>query len=137
MMKQAAKVALATAVLLPTSLRAQQDQALVAEGAQVYNANCGRCHNARSSTERTDADWAVIVGHMRARGNLTRSQARAVLAYLRLTNLSEGTSASGSGGSSVEADPIAAAAMPALERPARREAPPRRVKDRGGVGRRR
>lgn len=76
--------------LLPSVAQAQQDPQLIGEGARVYAANCGRCHNARSSTERNDAEWALIVAHMRARANFTRAEARAVLAYLQATNLPEG-----------------------------------------------
>lgn len=79
-------------LIQPVSAHAQQDPQLIGEGAQVYSSNCARCHNARSSTERTDAQWAAIVAHMRARGNLTKSQAAAVLAYLQATNLPEGGS---------------------------------------------
>lgn len=76
--------------LLPAAVQAQQDPQLIGEGARVYAANCARCHNARSSTERTDAEWALIVAHMRARANFTRAETRAVLAYLQATNLPEG-----------------------------------------------
>lgn len=85
--------ALGLMVLLPMAVEAQQDPALVGAGAQVYAANCARCHNARSGTERTDAAWVAIVAHMRARGNLTKSQAEAVLAFLQATNLPEGGAA--------------------------------------------
>lgn len=72
------------------SAHAQQRNAQkMAEGAQIYNANCMRCHNARSPTERNDREWATIVAHMRARGNLTRSEAEAVLVYLRASNRPE------------------------------------------------
>lgn len=81
---------LALSLLLPAAARGQQNPALIGEGAQVYANNCGRCHNARSSTERNDAGWAIIVQHMRARANLTGAQARAVLTYLQATNLPEG-----------------------------------------------
>lgn len=74
---------------LPGRLEAQ-DPALVGQGAGVWANNCVRCHNARPSTERTDAQWAVIVSHMRARANLTRVQARTVTAFLQATNLPEG-----------------------------------------------
>lgn len=58
-----------------------------AQGAQVWASNCTRCHNARPSAERTDVEWMVIVNHMRARANLTKSQARMVTAFLQATNL--------------------------------------------------
>ena len=74
---------------LPGLVQAQ-DPALVGQGAEVWSNNCVRCHNARPSTERTDAQWTVIVNHMRARANLTRAQARMVTAFLQATNLPEG-----------------------------------------------
>lgn len=78
-----------TMLALPGILQAQ-DPHLVARGAGVWANNCVRCHNARPSTERTDAQWVVIVSHMRARANLTREEATMVAAYLQATNLPEG-----------------------------------------------
>ncbi len=78
---------LTMAVLSPMGLEAQQDPAKIGEGAQVYAANCARCHNARSGTEHPDLAWVAIVGHMRARANLTKTQAQSVLAFLQATNL--------------------------------------------------
>lgn len=83
-------VAVLALALLVSPLTAQ-DQAAVAEGAQVWGENCVRCHNARPSTERTDLQWLVIVNHMRARGNLTKREARSVTAFLQATNLAETT----------------------------------------------
>lgn len=75
----------AAAILLaPPSAGAQQ--ADIAAGAKVYGENCGRCHNPRAPTERTDREWTVIVNHMRVRGGLTGNQARQVLAFLREMN---------------------------------------------------
>lgn len=89
---------LAAAILiLPASAQAQQDPQLIGEGARVYSANCARCHNARSSMERTDAQWMVIVAHMRARANFTKAEAAAVLAYLQATNIPEGGGAATGG----------------------------------------
>ncbi len=58
----------------------------VADGARVYGAMCGRCHNPRSPLERTDRAWVTIANHMRARGNLTGKEVRQVLAFLQATN---------------------------------------------------
>lgn len=80
---------LMAAALVPAALEAQQNPQLIGEGARVYASNCARCHNARSSTERTDAQWAMVVSHMRARANFTKREAAAVLAYLQATNLPE------------------------------------------------
>ena len=82
----------------------------VGEGAQVYATTCARCHNARSGTERTDSEWGPIVAHMRARANMTKGQAEAVLAFLRATNIPEPGS-SVAGGTSVP-DPAAAVVLP-------------------------
>ncbi|HZD05673.1 MAG TPA: hypothetical protein VE173_12175 [Longimicrobiales bacterium] len=95
MTKRTMAWSLALALLLPSAARGQQNPALIGEGAQVYANNCGRCHNARSSTERGDAQWTIIVQHMRARASLTGAQARAVLAYLQATNLPEGAAPGG------------------------------------------
>jgi mono/diheme cytochrome c family protein len=76
---------LLSAALLPHDAVAQQGEA-VAEGARVYGATCGRCHNPRSPLERSDRDWVTIVNHMRVRGNLTGEEYRSVLAFLQATN---------------------------------------------------
>ena len=101
MTKRAFAWAAALALLLPVSAEAQQDPAMIGEGALVYAANCSRCHSARSGTERTDDEWVAIVAHMRARGNLTKSQAGAVLAFLQATNLPEGGAPRGTASASV------------------------------------
>ena len=88
-----APIVLGLLLLVPGTARAQQTvgasevgPSLVARGAQLYSYNCGRCHNMRPSSERDDGEWSVIVAHMRARGNLTRSEAEALLAFLQATN---------------------------------------------------
>jgi len=83
-----ATTALATALLaLPTTISAQQtDAQAMARGAQLYGQVCGRCHNARPANERTDREWRTIMLHMRARANLTKSDAGALLVFLQATN---------------------------------------------------
>jgi mono/diheme cytochrome c family protein len=99
MISKATSWTFALCVLVAPGLAGQQqDPTLVGEGAVIYSTNCTRCHNARSSTERTDAQWRVIVGHMRVRANMTRGQAEAVLAYLQATNLPEGGGMQAGGG---------------------------------------
>lgn len=111
-------ILIVSALLLPAGLEAQQDPQLIGEGARVYASNCARCHNARSSTERTDAQWAMVVSHMRARANFTKTEAAAVLAYLQATNLPEG------GGAATDGDRnqvvLPAALVDALRDPLRR-----------------
>ena len=100
----AAMIALGSMVLMPDPVSGQETTSpgpvpaettnLIAEGAMLYSANCGRCHNMRSSAERTDAQWRVIVSHMRARANLSRSEAEALRAFLQATNTDPGTTTS-------------------------------------------
>ena len=89
-------LALATGITLfiPVDAASQQDPVLVGQGAMVYSNTCGRCHNARPGSERTDREWIAIVAHMRARANLSKSSAGAVLAFLQATNVPEGMPAS-------------------------------------------
>lgn len=74
----------------PRAATAQQAQApdpeLIARGAQIYGSNCARCHNLRSPAEYNDINWRTIIAQMRARANLTREQARAVLSFVQATN---------------------------------------------------
>ena len=117
-------------VSLPMTASGQQDPEKIGKGAQVYAANCARCHNARSGTERTDNEWVPIVAHMRARGNLTKSQAEAVLAFLQATNLPEGGSAAVAalGGTPGARMVVPASLLDALRRI---EGPPKRWNGRG------
>ena len=77
---------LAIAAVLLTADVSSAQSAMIGEGARVYAQNCSRCHNLRSPTERNNRDWSTIVLHMRARGNLTKSEANAVRAFLQATN---------------------------------------------------
>ena len=78
----------AIALSISSSVHAQ-DPTEIAEGARVWANNCTRCHNARSPMERNDREWATIVAHMRARANLTRTEARLVKVYLQMINGAE------------------------------------------------
>lgn len=86
-------LAAANLVAFPATARAQLNPALIGEGATLWGNNCGRCHNIRPTTERSDAEWAIVMKHMRARANLTRHQADAILAYLQATNTAEAPAA--------------------------------------------
>lgn len=66
-------------------------------GAELWGRTCTRCHNGRAINERTDREWATIVNHMRARANMTRSDARTILEFLQATNTPAGVSASAYG----------------------------------------
>ncbi len=58
----------------------------VLDGAKVYAWNCGSCHSERWPKERSDAEWEVIMTHMRVRANMTADQTEAVLRYLKENN---------------------------------------------------
>ncbi len=65
---------------------AQGDPAQIAEGAQLWGDHCTRCHNARLPSERSDAEWATIMAHMRARANLRKAEAQSITRFLQATN---------------------------------------------------
>jgi len=53
-------------------------------GAEVFNNNCARCHNARSIDEFSLAEWAVIMPHMREKAHLTGRETESVLEFITL-----------------------------------------------------
>jgi hypothetical protein len=55
-------------------------------GAQLWAESCNRCHNLRPPGEFSDAQWDVIVHHMRVRANLTAEEHRQILAFLKASN---------------------------------------------------
>lgn len=79
-------VAMAGALLLAIPAVASAQAAGMVEGARVYSNNCTRCHNIRPPAERSDIQWRIIVNHMRARANLTATQAEWVMIYLQTVN---------------------------------------------------
>lgn len=55
-------------------------------GAQLWGDNCTRCHNSRTPTEFSDAQWEVIAHHMRVRANLTAYEHEKILQFLQSGN---------------------------------------------------
>ena len=55
-------------------------------GADLWSQNCGRCHNFRAPQEFNDAQWNIIVSHMRVIGGIPAAQARAIIKFLQETN---------------------------------------------------
>lgn len=53
-------------------------------GEELWSNNCMRCHNIRPPTTHSDAQWEVIVHHMRLRANITGQEQRAILEFLKL-----------------------------------------------------
>jgi hypothetical protein len=55
-------------------------------GEELWSNNCMRCHNIRPPTMYSDAQWDVIVHHMRLRANITGQEQRAIVAFLKSSN---------------------------------------------------
>ena len=55
-------------------------------GAQLWTENCVRCHNIRSPSTYSDAEWEVSMHHMRIRANLTAEEHRKILQFLKSAN---------------------------------------------------
>ena len=55
-------------------------------GAQLWAENCVRCHNIRSPSTYSDAEWDVAMLHMRIRANLTAEEHRKILEFLKSAN---------------------------------------------------
>lgn len=63
-----------------------QDGAQFARGAAEWQQLCGSCHNLRSPSELTNAEWDVAMGQMRVRAGLTGQQERDITAFLKASN---------------------------------------------------
>ena len=55
-------------------------------GAQLWAENCMRCHNSRSPASYSDAEWGIIMHHMRVRASLTAAEHEIILKFLRASN---------------------------------------------------
>jgi hypothetical protein len=55
-------------------------------GAQLWSDNCMRCHNLRPPTQFSNAEWQIIVHHMRVRANLTGEEQREILSFIQSAN---------------------------------------------------
>jgi len=76
------------ATLTPGCATAPHETASVKEsnGSQLWAQNCARCHNSRSPSSYSDAQWDVAMLHMRVRANLTPTEHKAILEFLRAGN---------------------------------------------------
>ena len=54
-------------------------------GTQLWGENCGRCHNAPGPGEFSAANWDIIGMHMRVRTNITETEERKIIDYLKST----------------------------------------------------
>ncbi len=55
-------------------------------GSQLWAENCARCHNIRSPSSYSDAEWEVVMHHMRVRASLTPLEAAKILEFLKAGN---------------------------------------------------
>jgi len=55
-------------------------------GAQLWAESCVRCHNVRSPSIYSDAEWDVAMHHMRIRANLTAAESTKILEFLKSAN---------------------------------------------------
>ena len=59
------------------------DSSTQLSGQELWSMNCQRCHNMRSPAMYSDAQWDVIVHHMRVRANITGAEQRAIADFLK------------------------------------------------------
>ena len=52
-------------------------------GAELWAQNCVRCHNLRSPSSFSPAQWEVVMMHMRVRANLTPEEHKKILEFLK------------------------------------------------------
>jgi len=62
---------------------ASSDSYLGLSGEELWSNNCLRCHNIRPPTMYSNAQWDVIVHHMRLRANITGQEQRAIVEFLK------------------------------------------------------
>jgi len=62
---------------------ASSDSYMGLTGEELWSNNCLRCHNIRPGTMYGNAQWDVIVHHMRLRANITGQEQRAIVEFLK------------------------------------------------------
>ena len=62
---------------------APSDSNTTLSGEELWSNNCLRCHNIRPPTMYSNAQWDVIVHHMRIRANITGQEQRAIVEFLK------------------------------------------------------
>ena len=61
----------------------QRKTQLFLKGVKLWPNYCGNCHNAPGPSNRSPADWDIVMMHMRARANLAPDVSEAILEYLK------------------------------------------------------
>jgi hypothetical protein len=78
-------VAILTVNLLLMSGCAVSQKVQNKTGIQLWGENCGRCHNAPGPGEFSAANWEIIGRHMRVRTNITETEEKKIIDYLKST----------------------------------------------------
>ncbi len=55
-------------------------------GSELWARRCSACHNMRSPSTLTDAQWVAAMSHMRTRAKLNGKEARKILKFLQKSN---------------------------------------------------
>ena len=66
-----------------SSSAVSSDSYMGLSGEELWSNNCLRCHNIRPPTMYSNAQWDVIVHHMRLRANITGQEQRAIVEFLK------------------------------------------------------
>jgi hypothetical protein len=66
-----------------SSTAVSSDSYMGLTGEELWSNNCLRCHNIRPGTMYGNAQWDVIVHHMRLRANITGQEQRAIVEFLK------------------------------------------------------
>jgi len=66
-----------------TPAQAQAPTGKEQTGAQLWAQTCMHCHNVRSPSAYSDAQWDTVMLHMRVRATLTAQEHKAILAFLK------------------------------------------------------
>ena len=69
-----------------TSASAQPGEKRGKDGSQLWSESCARCHNMQSPGSYSDAEWDVVMHHMRVRARLTGEEHKAILEFLKSAN---------------------------------------------------
>jgi hypothetical protein len=80
-----ATVAILIVNLLLTSGCAVSQKVQNKTGIQLWGENCGRCHNAPGPGEFSAGNWEIIGRHMRVRTNITETEEKKIIDYLKST----------------------------------------------------
>jgi cytochrome c5 len=68
---------------ITSSVAADPGGKIAKGGAQLWAENCARCHNMRSPSSYSAAEWEVVMFHMRVRANLTPEEHQKILEFLK------------------------------------------------------